>query len=51
MTLEKTNELLDKACKIITELEHFADAEQMLEIDALFDEIKYSDYLDQEMKL
>lgn len=51
MTLEKLNYLLNKACEIITSLEHNASPELKEEIDFLFQEIVYSDQLDSEMKL
>ena len=50
MTKEQLERLLNTACEIIVELEHNADAEQREIIDALFNEIKYSDELDEEMK-
>jgi len=45
-TLEK---LLTNACELLTQLEHFANSEQLKKIDALFDEINYSDELDAEL--
>lgn len=50
MTKKQLNDLLNTACEIITELEHNADEQQQTKIDALFNEIKYSDKLDEEMK-
>jgi len=50
MKKKQLNRLLNTACEIITELEHNADAEQQKIIDALFNEIKYSDELDEEMQ-
>lgn len=42
--------LLNTACEIISSLEHTADKDLRKNIDALFNEINYSDYLDSEMK-
>ena len=50
MKTEQLNRLLNTACKIITQLEHNADAEQAKKINAMFDEIKYADKIDEEMK-
>jgi hypothetical protein len=50
MTKEQLERLLNTACEIIVELEHNADAEQREIIEALFNEIKYSEELDEEMK-
>ena len=50
MKKKQLNRLLNTACEIITELEHNADADQQKKIDALFNEIKYSDELDEQMK-
>jgi hypothetical protein len=50
MKKKQLNRLLNTACEIITELEHNADADQQKKIDALFNEIKYSDELDEEMQ-
>lgn len=49
MTKEKVEELLNRACEIITELEHHADEEQTARIEAIFNEILFSDELDAEM--
>jgi len=46
----ETNPLLHQALSIIVELERFADEKTKEEIEALFQEIKYSDYLDEEME-
>jgi len=51
MTKKQLERLLNDACDIIIELEHNADAEQRDMIEALFNEIKYSDKIDNEMKL
>lgn len=51
MELERLNRLLNTACEIITQLEHNADAEQQEMIDAMFNEIKYADDIDDQMKL
>ena len=50
MKTEQLNRLLNTACKIITQLEHNADAEQAKKINAMFDEIKYADKIDEEMR-
>ena len=50
MTLEQTNRLLDKALNIIISLEIYASEETIKEIEALFQEIKYSDDLDADME-
>jgi flagellin-specific chaperone FliS len=50
MKKKQLNRLLNTACEIITELEHNADADQQKKIDTLFNEIKYSDELDEEMQ-
>lgn len=49
MNINQLNELLNKACEIITSLETYADSELKNQIDALFNEIKYSSELDEEM--
>jgi hypothetical protein len=51
MKTEQLNKLLNTACEIITALEGHADSELQKEIDAFFDEINYSDKLDDEMTL
>ena len=45
------NRLLNTACEIIIELEHNADIAQQRKIEAMFNEIKYTEDLDFEMKL
>jgi hypothetical protein len=50
MEKDKIENLLNRACEIITELEHHADEEQMNRIEAIFNEILFSDELDEEMK-
>ena len=49
--LERLNRLLNTACEIITQLEHNADTEQQKVIDAMFEEIKYADEIDDEIEL
>ena len=49
MTKEKVEELLNRACEILTELEHHADTEQANRIESIFNEILFSDELDSEM--
>jgi hypothetical protein len=51
LTKEKLNKLLDTACNLIIELEHNANVEQQQRINAMFDEIRYADYVDDEMNL
>ncbi len=51
MNNEQLNRLLNTACEIIIELEHNADDEQQRRIDAMFNEIKYADNIDDQMKL
>lgn len=50
MKNKQLNRLLNTACEIITSLEHNADDDLMKTIDAMFNEIKYSDRIDDEMK-
>lgn len=51
MTAEQLNRLLNTACEIITALEGYADESLKKEIDVFFDEIVYSDKVDDEMNL
>jgi hypothetical protein len=51
MTVNQLNRLLNTACEIITALEGYADESLKKEIDVFFDEIVYSDKVDDEMKL
>lgn len=50
-TKEQLNRLLNTACEIIIELEHNADDEQQKRINAMFDEIKYTEDIDEEINL
>ena len=50
MKIKQLNRLLNTACKIITSLEHHADDDLMKNINAMFEEIKYADKIDDEMK-
>jgi len=50
MKKEQLERLLNTACEIITELEHNADEDQMKRIDAMFNEILYSDEIDRDMR-
>lgn len=51
MTVHQLNRLLNEACDLLIELEHAAvDEDQKKRIDALFNEIKYSDDLDADME-
>ena len=49
MNLQKTNELLNRALEIIISLEGYASDDLAKEIDALFEEVKRTDELDEEM--
>ena len=49
MTIEQLNRLLNTACEIITALEEHADESLKEDIDAFFNEIKYSDYIKDEI--
>lgn len=51
MTTEQLNRLLDTACEIIISLEDYADTELSEKIEAFFQEIKYSDKIDSELKI
>jgi len=50
MNIEQLNRLLNVACEIITSLEQYADDSLRDDIDALFNEIRYSDELDADME-
>lgn len=51
MKQQRLNELFDNALNIIMALEHHADDNLKSEIDALFNEVRYSDEVDSEMDL
>jgi hypothetical protein len=51
MTTEQLERLLNTACDIITSLEHYADESLQKDIDALFNEILYSDDVDDEIRI
>lgn len=51
MEKETLNRLLNTACEIISALEGYADESLKKEIDVFFDEIVYSDKIDDEIKL
>jgi hypothetical protein len=51
MTENQLNRLLDKACEIITTLEGYADESLQKEITTFFDEVTYSDKVEDEMKM
>lgn len=51
MEKETLNRLLNTACEIISALEGYADESLKKEIDVFFDEIVYSDKVDDEIKL
>jgi len=46
---EKSRALLEKALNLITALEGHADGQTKKDIESLFQEVKYSDYIDEEM--
>ena len=51
MTKEQLERLLNEACELLIELEHaVVDEDQKKRIDALFNEIKYSNDLDADME-
>ncbi len=50
MNKDQLNRLLNTACEIITALEGYADPQLAEEIEAFFNEIKYSDDLDADME-
>lgn len=50
MTIEQLNECLDKALNIIITLEEYASEQTAQDIEALFQEIKYSDEIDADME-
>ena len=49
MTKETLERLLNDACELLTQLEYYADLEQVKKIDALFSEIYDSDDIEYEM--
>lgn len=51
MKENQLNRLLDKACEIITALEGYADESLQKEITIFFDEVTYSDKVEDEMKI
>lgn len=51
MTTEQLEKLLNTACEIITSLEHYADESLQKDIDAMFNEILYSDNIDDELRI
>lgn len=50
MNKDQLNRLLNTACEIITALEGYADPQLAEEIEAFFNEVKYSDDLDADME-
>ena len=50
MKLKQLNECLDKALNIIISLEQYASEETAKDIEALFQELKYSDDIDADME-
>ena len=51
MTTEQLESLLNTACDIITSLEHYADESLQKDIDAMFNEILYSDDIYDEISI
>jgi len=51
MTKEQLNRLLNTACEIITALEGYADESLQKDIDAFFNEIVYSNDIDDEIRI
>lgn len=51
MKVEQLERLLNNACEIIISLEHYADESLAKDIDALFNEIKYADEIDDEIRI
>lgn len=49
MTTYETEDMLNKACKLLAILEVNASESEKAMIDAFFNEIKYTDYLNDEM--
>lgn len=49
MNKEQLERLLNTACELLVELEHSANEEQKVNIEALFQEIQWSDRLDEDM--
>lgn len=49
--IEQLNFLLNKACELLTILEEHAEGTLRNEVDAFFNEVKYSDELDHEMNI
>jgi hypothetical protein len=50
MTKDQLNNYLERALNIIITLEEYASEEMALDIEALFQEIKYSDDVDYEIQ-
>jgi hypothetical protein len=51
MKIEQLNNCLDKALNIIISLEQYASEETAKDIEALFQELKYSDDIDADMEV
>jgi hypothetical protein len=51
MNVKQLERLLNNACEIIISLEHYADESLNKDIDALFNELKYADDIDDELAL
>ena len=49
--LKKINDYLDRALNIIISLEEYASEETSKDIEALFQEIKYADDIDADMRI
>ena len=50
MKIEQLNDCLDRALNIIISLEQYASEETAKDIEALFQELKYSDDIDADME-
>jgi hypothetical protein len=50
MTIEQLNVYLDRALNIIISLEQYASEDTAKDIEALFQELKYSDDIDADME-
>ena len=51
MTKEQLDRLLNTACEIITSLERYADDSLKKDIDVFFNEVNYSNDIDDEIRI
>jgi hypothetical protein len=51
MTKEQLDRLLNTACEIITSLEGYADGSLKKDIDVFFNEVNYSNDIDDEIRI